>query len=238
MPDRRILIIGAGGLGAPAAWALARAGNAIITIVDPDPVDLSNLARQVIYRIEDLGKPKVEAAARRLSLAFPRVEISARQIAFDAINGPALAAAHDFTIDATDDPSVKFLINDIASAVDRPFVYGGVLGMAGQAMTILPGRSACLRCLFEAPPEPGEIASCRDAGIIGPVAGAIGEIQAAEALAYIRGATPSLAGRILTYDATISARFRLTDVAAREGCACGAALRVKSGAAETARQLE
>jgi molybdopterin/thiamine biosynthesis adenylyltransferase len=230
------LIIGAGGLGAPAAWALARAGTARISLVDPDPVDLSNLARQVIYRIEDLGVPKVEAAANRLRIAFPSAEFEARAIAFDANNGPALAAAHDFIIDATDDPSVKFLINDIACAVDRPFVYGGVLGMTGQAMTVLPGRSACLRCLFEAPPEPGEIASCRDAGIIGPVAGAIGEIQAAEALAYIRGAAPSLAGRILTYDATISARFRLTAVAAREGCGCGAARRAKSGAAETAHQ--
>lgn len=190
----------------------------------------------MIYRIEDLGVPKVEAAANRLRIAFPSAEFEARAIAFDANNGPALAAAHDFIIDATDDPSVKFLINDIACAVDRPFVYGGVLGMTGQAMTVLPGRSACLRCLFEAPPEPGEIASCRDAGIIGPVAGAIGEIQAAEALAYIRGAAPSLAGRILTYDATISARFRLTAVAAREGCGCGAARRAKSGAAETAHQ--
>ncbi len=236
MPDRRILIIGAGGLGAPAAWALARAGTARITILDPDPVDLSNLARQVIYRMEDIGVPKVEAAARRLGIAFPHIEIDPRAIAFDANNGAAFAAAHDFIIDATDDPSVKFLINDIACAADRPFVYGGVLGMTGQAMTVLPGRSACLRCLFEGPPEPGEIASCRDAGIIGPVAAAIAEIQAAEALAYLRGATPSLAGRILTYDAAIAARFRLTAVSAREGCGCGAARRAKSGAAETAHQ--
>lgn len=232
------MIIGAGGLGAPAAWALARAGDARITIVDPDPVDLSNLARQVIYRIEDLGRPKVEAAARRLRVAFPGLEIEAHAKAFDASDGPDLAAAHDFMIDATDDPSVKFLINDIACAVDRPFVYGGVLGMAGQAMTVLPGRSACLRCLFEAPPEPGEIASCRDAGIIGPVAGAIGEIQAAEALAYIRGETPTLAGRILTYDAAIAARFRLTLVPPREGCGCGAAWRAKSPAARSAHRSQ
>ena len=130
---------------------------------------------------------------------------------------------------------MKFLINDIACDSNRPFVYGGVLGMAGQAMTVLPGRSACLRCLFEAPPEPDEIASCRDAGIIGPVAGAIAEIQAAEALAYIRGATPRLAGRILTYDAAISARFRLTAVAAREGCGCGAAHGARNRS-ETAHQ--
>ncbi len=223
-------------MGAPAAWALARAGGASITLVDPDPVELSNLARQVIYRDEDLGVPKVEAAARRLRESFPRVEIALHAIAFDAANGSVLASAHDFIIDATDDPAVKFLINDIALAADRPFVYGGVLGMTGQAMTILPGRSACLRCLFESPPDQGEIASCRDAGIIGPVAGAIGEIQAAEALCYLRATRPRLAGKILNYDATIAARFRPTAVAAREGGGCGAARREKAAAAETAHQ--
>ncbi|MHB8380832.1 MAG: HesA/MoeB/ThiF family protein [Candidatus Binataceae bacterium] len=234
MPNRRILIIGAGGLGAPAAWALARAGTTAISIVDPGPVELSNLARQVIYRTEDIGAPKVEAAAGRLRVAFPRLEVCARAIAFDGSNGRDLAAEHDFIIDATDDPAVKFLINDIACAADRPFVYGGVLGMAGQAMTILPGRSACLRCLFEAPPGADEIASCRDAGIIGPVAGAIAEIQATEALDYLRGAPPRLAGKILIYDAAITARFRLTAVTPREGCGCGAFRMAKSIAAEYA----
>jgi molybdopterin/thiamine biosynthesis adenylyltransferase len=229
------LIIGAGGLGAPSAWALARAG-ASFTLLDPDPVELSNLARQVIYRRDDLGVPKVAAAARRLRESFPRLDIDPRAIAFAAGNGRELAAAHDFIIDATDDPGVKFLINDFACAADRPFVYGGVLGMTGQAMTILPGRSACLRCLFEAPPEEGEIASCREAGIIGPVAGVIAEIQAAEALAGLRGARPCLAGKILTYDTTSTARFRLTAVAARQGCGCGAARRAASLAAEIAHQ--
>ena len=185
----------------------------------------------MIYRIEDLGNPKVEAAANRLRIAFPSAEIEARAIAFDANNGPALAAAHDFMIDATDDPSVKFLINDIACAVDRPFVYGGVLGMAGQAMTVLPGRSACLRCLFEAPPEPGEIASCRDAGIIGPVAGAIGEIQAAEALAYIRGATP-IARRTNSYLRRDNFRALSADRrggARRMRLRCGAAREIRRG---------
>ncbi|HVA78866.1 MAG TPA: HesA/MoeB/ThiF family protein [Candidatus Binataceae bacterium] len=235
MPNLSILIIGAGGLGAPSAWTLARAG-ARITILDPDPVELSNLARQVIYRSEDIGAPKVLAGARRLRELFPRAAIDAHAIAFDASNGPALAAEHGFIIDATDDPAVKFLINDIACAADRPFVYGGVLGMTGQAMTIVPGRSACLRCLFEAPPDQGEIASCREAGIIGPVAGAIAELQAAEAMAYLHGAVPRLAGRILTYDATSAARFRITAVAARQGCGCGAARRATLVAAETAHQ--
>ena len=230
----RILIVGAGGLGAPAAWALARAGAASLTLIDPDPVELSNLARQVIYRSDDLGTLKVEAAARRLRRSFPRLEITPLALGFGADNGGALAAAHDFIIDATDDPAAKFLINDFAISAGTAFVYGGVLAMTGQAMTVLPGRSACLRCLFEAPPDPGEAASCRDAGIIGPVAGLIAEIQAAEALRFLGGEPPRLAGRMLTYDAAIAPRLRIAAVAARAGCGCGAALLSEPAAARAA----
>jgi molybdopterin-synthase adenylyltransferase len=222
----RILIVGAGGLGVPAAWTLARAGARRLTLVDPDPVDLSNLARQVIYREEDIGTAKVEAAARRLAQSSPRLRVDARAAALDASNAAELVAAHDFIIDATDDPAAKFLINDACVAARRPFVYGGVLGMTGQAMTVLAGRSACLRCLFEEPPGDGEIASCRDAGIVGAIAGAIGAVQAAEALRVLGGAQARLAGRILTYDGAGAARLRLTEVAARPGCGCGAAPRL------------
>lgn len=218
----RILIIGIGGLGVPAAWALARAGIGHLTLVDPDPVELSNLPRQVIYRDSDLGKPKVECAAVHLRRRFPKTEIEARAIAFDPHNALDLAMAHDFLVDGTDNPAAKFLINDAALEAARPFVYGGVLGMNGQAMTIVPGRFACLRCLFEEPPDQEEIASCREAGIVGPVAGVIAQVQAAEAIASLSGALPPLAGRILTYDAAALARFRVTDVSARSGCGCGA----------------
>ena len=104
-----------------------------------------------------------------------------------------------------------------------PFVYGGVLGLSGQAMTILPGTTACLRCLFEEPPDEADIASCREAGIIGPVAGAIGEAQAAEALSFVSGRMPALAGMMLTLEGSQSGRIRLTPIAARVGCRCGAA---------------
>ncbi len=218
----RILIVGVGGLGVPAAFALARSGPCRMTLIDPDPVELSNLARQVIYRQDDLGKPKTECAARRIRGRFPNVEIEPRVIALDPDNALGLAQSHDFIIDATDDPAAKFLINDAAIKTRRPFVYGGVIGMTGQAMTVIPGDTACLRCLFEEPPGQTEVASCREAGIVGAVAGVIGEIQAAEALASLSHATPRLAGRILTYDATRPARFRTTEVPARPGCRCGA----------------
>src|SRR5262249_14336548 len=144
-----ILIVGMGGLGVPAACALARGGARRIGLVDPDPVELSNLARQVIYGTTSLGQLKVEAAAARLPEDYPHLIAETHPVALDAGNATALIASYDFVIDATDDPAAKFLINDTCLALGRSFVYAGVLGMTGQAMTVLPGRTACLRCLFE-----------------------------------------------------------------------------------------
>ena len=216
------MIVGAGGLGVPAAWALARDGAASITIIDPDPIELSNLPRQVIYTTSDIGRPKAEAARDFLRGRFPGTEIDARAIALDASNARDLIVAHTFVIDATDSPLAKFLINDVCLALGVPFVYAGVIGMTGQAMTIIPGATACLRCIFEEPPSEVEIATCRDAGIIGPIASAIGEIQAREALRVSRGIEPMLAGKILTYDGAAAPRVRIISLSARPGCACGA----------------
>jgi molybdopterin-synthase adenylyltransferase len=220
--EGKILIVGAGGLGIPAAWALARGGVKSLTLVDPDPVELSNLPRQFIFTDADIGRPKVEAAREHLVERFPGVSIDARAIALDESNAAALIGGHSFIIDATDSPSVKFLINDVCVRLGVPFVYAGVIGIRGQAMTVLPRRSACLRCLFEEPPGDDEAASCRDAGIIGPVAGAIGEIEATEAIRCVTGRAPNLAGKILTYDAGSNPRVRIASVGARPGCACGA----------------
>jgi molybdopterin-synthase adenylyltransferase len=221
MTRERVLIVGLGGLGVPAASALARGSRARLTLIDPDPVELSNLARQVIYRTEDIGVPKAEVARRRLQERFGTFAIEARRLELTAGNARALVAAHDFVIDATDNPAAKFLINDACVAERVPFAYGGVLGMTGQAMTVLPGATPCLRCLFETPPDEAEIASCRDAGIIGPVAGAIGEVQAAEAMRVLGGRPAELAGAMLTYDASGAApRVRITPVDARRGCDC------------------
>ena len=219
----RVLIIGVGGLGVPAATGLARSGIAAIAVADAEAVELSNLARQVIYRTSDIGEPKVRAAARRLTSEFPSLEVECLELEINPDNASRTIAAYDFVIDGTDNPATKFLINDSCIAARRPFVYGGVLGLRGQAMTVIPGRTACLRCLFEEPPLEAEIASCRDAGILGPIAAAIGALEASEAAAFIRGATLALAGRMLTYDATALSRIRVTPVRPRSGCACGAA---------------
>jgi adenylyltransferase/sulfurtransferase len=217
----RALTIGLGGLGVPAAIAAARSGVTRLGLIDPDPVELSNLARQVIYREFDIGALKVEAAARYLRRSYPALEVETFPFALDEANG-ALIEQFGFVIDATDTPATKFLINDLCIRSGRPFVYGGVLGTAGQAMSVIPGHTACLRCLFEYPPTAAEAASCREAGIIGPIAGAIGRVQGDEAARYLRGQGLRLSGRILTYDAVRTIRSRVAVVTAREGCGCGA----------------
>jgi molybdopterin/thiamine biosynthesis adenylyltransferase len=223
LAKKQILIVGVGGLGVPAASALVRAGVANIALIDPDSIELSNLPRQVIFGESDLGVPKVIAAARRLAAISPGIAIEPIQASLDNANAREIVARFDFVIDGTDNPATKFLINDICIELVRPFVYGGVLGLSGQAMTVLPRVTACLRCLFEEPPDETEIASCREAGIIGPLAGAIGEAQAAEALSFVNGRMPALAGKMLTLDGSQTGRIRLTSIAARVGCRCGAA---------------
>jgi molybdopterin/thiamine biosynthesis adenylyltransferase len=220
---KRILIVGIGGLGVPAACALARAGSTDLGLLDPDLIDLSNLPRQVIFGESDIGTPKVIAAARRLAAILPDANIEPMPASLDNASATQIIARFDFVIDATDSPATKFLINDVCVDLGVPFVYGGVLGLAGQAMTILPGITACLRCLFEEPPDEADIATCREAGIIGPVAAAIGEAQAAEALSFLSGRMPALAGMMLTLDGSHSGRVRSTPIAARLGCRCGAA---------------
>jgi molybdopterin-synthase adenylyltransferase len=232
LATKQILIVGVGGLGVPAALALVNArvpGLALrLTLVDPDLIELSNLPRQIIFGESDLGVPKVTAAARRLSAIAPAVAIESVQAALDTVNGAELIARSDFVIDATDSPATKFLINDVCVELGVPFVYGGVLGLSGQAMTVIPRTTACLRCLFEEPPDEAEVASCREAGIIGPVAGAIGAAQAADALAFVSGRMPALAGKMLTVDGSHTGRIRLTPIATRVGCRCGAAESIAS----------
>jgi molybdopterin/thiamine biosynthesis adenylyltransferase len=217
-------------LGVPAASALVRAGVRELGLIDPDPIELSNLPRQVIYGASDIGTPKVVAAERHLRHKCPAVRIETYPFELNATNAAGIVERYGFVIDATDNPATKFLINDTCVAAGRPFVYAGVIGMTGQAMTVIPGRTACLRCLFEEPPDAEEIASCREAGIIGPVAGAIGEVEAAEAIRWMGGDLPALAGVIMTYDGSTT-RIRMTPIAARVGCGCGAAAATASAKA-------
>jgi molybdopterin-synthase adenylyltransferase len=227
--SKSILIVGVGGLGVPAAIAIAKShAVARLGLVDPDPLETSNLHRQVIYTGADVGHLKVDAAARHLHDIDGALEIEKFPLALEAGNARAIIARYDFVIDGTDSPAAKFLINDVALATATPFAYGGVLGISGQVMTVLPGRTACIRCLFEDAPDPADIASCREAGILGPVAGAIGNLQARDALAIVSGHAPELAGGILTYDGAGPARVRVTKVNPRPRCVCGASERMRT----------
>jgi molybdopterin/thiamine biosynthesis adenylyltransferase len=219
--DGKILVVGVGGLGSPAALVLARAGVGTIGLADPDAVDLSNLQRQILHHTPDVGRPKVESAREKLLLLNPAVEVIAHHERLEAENLPRLFRPYDFIIDATDGLATKFLINDGAVLMHKPFSYGGVVQFTGQTLTVLPGQTTCLRCLFPVPPSADDIPSCQEAGIIGSVAGSLGVVQAAEALKYLSGEGELLTDRLLTYDA-LSLRWREVKVRRSRRCPlCG-----------------
>ena len=211
LADKRVLIVGAGGLGCPASLALARAGVGAITFADPDVVDPTNLHRQLWHRDEDVSRRKVESAARRLSQAFPAVEVDALPVAVEAGNADALFRAHDAVVDATDGIETKFLLSDAAVRTRTPMVYGGVLRMEGQVMEIGAG-GPCLRCLFDAPPDPASVATCAQAGVLGSVAGVVGAMQARILVERLRNPTATLQGF------SILRRFEGVALRTREVC--------------------
>lgn len=188
LADTRVLIVGVGGLGCPASLALARAGVGHLTVVDPDAVDVTNLHRQLWHRDGDVGTPKVTSAAAKLARAFPALKLTCAHGRLEPGNAQALFEAHDLVIDATDGIDVKFLLSDAAVRTGKPLVYGGVLRMQGQAMLIAPG-GPCLRCLFETAPEPDDIPTCAQAGVLGSMAGLIGFLQAKLALRHLSSAS-------------------------------------------------
>jgi molybdopterin/thiamine biosynthesis adenylyltransferase len=234
----RVLVVGAGGLGTPAAAHLAAAGVGTIGLVDFDVVDPSNLHRQVLYTAADHGRAKVEALGARLVALHPQGTVETVPARLGPDNAPGLLARFDFVIDGTDALATKFLVNDAAVATGTPYSHAGVLGFLGQTMTVLPRRSTCYRCLFGAPPPAGEVPSCQEAGILGPVAGVIGTIQAAEAIRYLLGADVLLADRLLTYDA-LRSRWRTVQLRPNPRCAaCAAPGRFPAPPADTAARPE
>jgi molybdopterin/thiamine biosynthesis adenylyltransferase len=231
----RVLVIGVGALGCPAARALAAAGVGTIVLVDPDRVEVSNLHRQTLHSTATIGQPKVESAAAALRREFPFLRVETHPVRLDEHNLPALFADADFVIDATDGAAAKFLINDGAVHAGLAYSHAGILGFLGQTMTIVPGTSACYRCLFPEPPSEAEVVSCRDAGVVGPLAGIIGTIQAGEAIKHLTGHGEPLADRLLTIDAR-TGRWRLVRLARNPRCpVCGPAAARRLDAANPAR---
>jgi adenylyltransferase/sulfurtransferase len=212
---KHVVIIGAGGLGCPALWQIAAAGVGRITIIDHDAVELSNLNRQVLYRSSDIGQPKAPCAAARVRAAFPAVRIDALVTRLTRDNLASCFSPADFVIDATDGVAAKFLINDGAVALGRPFSHAGILGFHGQTLTVVPGRSACLRCLFPEPPAADTVPTCQDSGILGAIAGVIGSLQAQAAINHLRG--HAAADRLLTFDG-LRDRWRVVSLRANPCC--------------------
>jgi len=220
--ESKALVIGAGGLGSPAAFYLAAAGVGALGLIDGDRVELSNLQRQILHATADLGRLKVESAAEKLDRLNPEVAVRTYATRLDAANAAEIFADYDFIIDGSDNFDTKFLVNDTAVTLGKAFSHAGIVRLQGQTMTVVPHKSACYRCVFQEPPAPGELMNCQQAGILGAVAGVIGSIQATEAIKYLSGMDEELlTNRVLTYDAK-TMNFRTIEARKNPACAaCG-----------------
>ena len=216
-----VLIIGAGGLGAPAAMYLAAAGVGTIGIADADEVDLSNLQRQVIHTTADLGKAKVKSAKETMQAINPDVKVNTYRKFITSENIMDIIRDYDFIIDGTDNFPAKFLINDACVMAQKPFSHAGIIRFKGQLMTYVPGEGPCYRCVFKDPPPKDAVPTCKQAGVIGAMGGVIGSLQAMEAVKYIIGKGDLLTGRLLTYDA-LTMTFRTIKLPKNHDCpVCG-----------------
>ncbi|MGH7897126.1 MAG: HesA/MoeB/ThiF family protein, partial [Candidatus Binatia bacterium] len=178
-----VLVVGVGGLGTAAAIELLRRGVERVGLADGDRVEVSNLHRQMLHETADIGRMKATVAAERLAAAAgASIRFVAHTEYVTGENAPAMFANYRVVIDATDNPAAKFLLNDAAVLLGKPLVHAGVVGLEGQLLTILPRESACLRCLFPLPPAEDDVASCSQAGILGPLAGIVGALEAREAV--------------------------------------------------------
>jgi len=207
LSDAKVLIIGAGGLGSPAAMYLAAAGIGSIGIADADDVDLSNLQRQILHGRQDAGRAKVLSAKETLNRMNPDVAVHTYRMLVTADNIMELIQKYDFIIDATDNIPSKFLINDACVLAKKPFSHAGVIRFQGQLMTYVPGEGPCYRCVFRDPPPKDAVPTCKDVGVVGAMCGVIGSLQAMEAIKYILGVGDLLTGTLLTCDA-LTMRFR------------------------------
>ncbi|MCK8824416.1 molybdopterin-synthase adenylyltransferase MoeB [Fuchsiella alkaliacetigena] len=220
--ESSVLIIGAGGLGTPAAQFLAAAGVGKIGLVDADQVELSNLQRQVLHHTPDVGRLKVESAKNKINSMNPDVEVKTYRDYLYSGNIKEVIREYDFIIDGTDNFPAKFLINDAAVMEDKPFSHAGIIKFTGQTMTVVPSEDTpCYRCVFIDPPPPGAVPSCKEAGVLGVLAGVVGALQATEAIKYLLDKGDLLTGNLLNYDA-LSMDFRKIEVKKNPDCGvCG-----------------
>jgi len=219
--DAKVLLVGAGGLGSPAALYLAAAGVGTLGVVDPDVVDDSNLQRQVIHTSDRVGMPKVESARLTIEALNPDVAVVTHQTRLTKENVLDIFRGYDIILDGTDNFSTRYLINDACVLLGKPNIHGSIFRFEGQATTFVAGQGPCYRCLFPTPPPPELAPSCAEAGVLGLLPGTIGLLQATEVAKLILGVGEPLIGRLLTYDA-LETSFRTLKIARDPACPiCG-----------------
>jgi sulfur-carrier protein adenylyltransferase/sulfurtransferase len=203
----RVLLVGAGGLGSPAALYLAAAGVGTLGLVDFDVVDESNLQRQILFGTSDVGRPKLAAAAERLSDMNPNVQIVPFEEKLSSENALRIFEGFDIVADGTDNFPTRYLVNDACVLTGKPNVYASIFRFEGQASVFWPGKGPCYRCLYPEPPPPGLVPSCAEGGVLGILPGLLGVLQATETVKLILGTGEPLIGRLLLVDA-LGMRFR------------------------------
>jgi adenylyltransferase/sulfurtransferase len=215
----RVLLVGAGGLGSPAALYLAAAGVGTLGIVDHDTVDLTNLQRQVLHGTSGIGMPKVASAAARLHDLNPHVAVEPFAVRLDSSNARDVIRAFDIVVDGSDNFPTRYLVSDACVLERKPLVYGSIFRFDGQVSLFHPPAGPCYRCLFAEPPAPDAVPSCAEGGVLGVLPGIVGSLQALEAIKWILGTGESLLGRLLLVDAL---RLRFREIALRRDPACPA----------------
>ena len=199
--EAKVLLVGAGGLGSPAAFYLAAAGVGTLGIIDADVVDVSNLQRQILHTSADVGRPKTESAKTTLSALNPDVDVVTYQELLTSSNILELLKHYDVVVDGCDNFPTRYLVNDACVMANIPNVYGSIFRFEGQATVFKPQQGPCYRCLYPEPPPPGMVPSCQEGGVLGVLPGIIGTIQAIETIKLILGIGKPLIGRLLLYDA-------------------------------------
>ena len=218
--ESKVLIIGAGGLGSPISIYLALAGVGTLGIVDFDVVDVTNLQRQILHHNDDIGRPKVVSATETLLAYNPDVNVITHEEPLTSHNAMEIIGQYDVVVNGADNFPARYLVNDAAYLSGKPLIDGSILLFDGQATVFMPGEG-CYRCLYPAPPPPGEVPSCAEAGVLGMLPGLVGSIQAAETVKVIMGAGETLAGRLLLIDA-LDMEFRTVKLRRNPACPlCG-----------------
>ncbi len=216
----KALIIGAGGLGSPAAVYLSLAGVGTVGLVDFDVVELSNLQRQILHHTPDVGRPKLESAKDNIHAYNPDVNVVLHEVRLESDNAMDIISQYDLVVNGADNFATRYLVNDACYLLNKPLVDGSILIFDGQATVFLPGQG-CYRCLFPSPPPPGMVPNCAEAGVLGALTGLVGSIQATEALKYFLGIGESLSSRLLLIDA-LSMNFREVRLKRNPNCPlCG-----------------